>query len=109
MDGFVQGREAVRTIVTFIRTLYDRQDFSYAGPYGDHAFIEDYTSHVDGEPIGNVVLVNRNTVGEVEHIVASYRPRTTLVRVSHLIGEHFAGTPYAEHFATPDSSARDDR
>ena len=100
MDGAVQGAEAVRSIVAFIRTLYDKQEFRFAGPYGDNGFLEDYTAWVRGDPIGNVVLVTRNAAGQAQHIVANYRPRTTLLLVSRLIGDHFAGTPYGEHFAT---------
>jgi len=100
MNGVAHGAEAVRSIVTYIRTLYDRQEFNFAGPYGEDGFLEDYTAWVGEEPLGNVVLITRNTAGEAQHIVANYRPRTTLLRLSQLIGEHFAGTPYGEHFAT---------
>jgi hypothetical protein len=31
MNGVVQGAEAVRSIVTYIRTLYDDQEFNFAG------------------------------------------------------------------------------
>jgi hypothetical protein len=100
MEGFVTGPEAVITIVSFIRTLYDRQVFNFAGPYGDDGFLEDYTAWVGGESLGNVVLVTRNAAGTAQKIVANYRPRKTLLRLSRLIGEHFAGTPYGDHFAT---------
>ena len=100
MNGFVQGPEAVLSIVAFIRTLYERQEFNFAGPYGENSFLEDYTAWVHGEPIGNVVLVARNAALQAQHIVANYRPRSTLLSLSRLIGEHFAGTPYGEHFAT---------
>ena len=101
MNGVVQGAEAVRSIVTYIRTLYDSQEFNFAGPYGEHGFLEDYTAQVrGGGQIGNVVLVTRNTAGQAQHIVANYRPRTTLLHLSRLIGEQLAGTPYTEHFAT---------
>jgi hypothetical protein len=100
MNGFVRGPEAVRTVVTYIRTLYDRQVFNFAGNFGDNSFIEDYTAWVHGQPLGNVVLVTRNGAGKAQQIVANYRPRGTLLRLSRLIGEHFAGTPYGEHFAT---------
>jgi hypothetical protein len=102
MNGVAQGAEAVRSIVTYIRTLYDDQEFNFAGPYGENGFLEDYTAGVRGEQIGNVVLVTRNAAGQAQHIVANYRPRTTLLLVSRLVGEHFAGTPYGEHFATND-------
>jgi hypothetical protein len=100
MEGFVTGPEAVVTIVSYIRTLYDRQLFNFAGPYGDGGFLEDYTAWVGGESLGNVVLVTRNAAGKAQKIVANYRPRKTLLRLSQLIGDHFAGTPYGEHFAT---------
>src|SRR5208283_2949658 len=100
MNGVVQGAEAVRSIVIYIRTLYDDQEFSFASPYGENGFLEDYTARVRGEQLGNVVLVTRNAAGQAQHIVANYRPRTTLLLLSRLMSEHFAGTPYGEHFAT---------
>ena len=83
----------------YIRTLYDDQEFNFAGPYGENGFLEDYNARVRGEPVGNVVLVTRNATGQAQHIVANYRPRNTLLLLSRLIGEHFAGTPYGEYFA----------
>ena len=44
MDGFVQGPEAVRTVLVYIRSLYDYQKFNFAGPYGDNGWLEDYTA-----------------------------------------------------------------
>jgi hypothetical protein len=100
MDGVAQGVEAVRSIVTQIRTLYDRQEFQFAGPYGEDGFLEDYTAWVDGKQLGNVVLIRRNAAGQAQRIVANYRPRTTLLLVSRLVGEQLAATPYAKHFAS---------
>jgi hypothetical protein len=100
MNGVVQGAEAVRTLLVYIRALYEYQEFNFAGPYGESGFLEDYTARVRGEPIGSVVVVTRNAAGQAQHIVANYRPRNTLLLFSRLIGEHFAGTPYGEHFAT---------
>jgi hypothetical protein len=73
MNGVVQGADAVRSIVTYIRTLYDDQEFNFAGPYGENGFLEDYTARVRGEQLGNVVLVSRNAAGQAQHIVANYR------------------------------------
>jgi len=100
MNGVARGAGAVRSIVTRIRTVYDDQEFNFAGPYGENGFLEDYTARVRGEPIGNVVLVTRNAAGQAQHIVASYRPRNTLLLLSRLTGEQPAGTPYGEHFAS---------
>jgi hypothetical protein len=100
MNGVAQGAEAVRSIVSYIRTLYDEQVFNFAGPYGENSFLEDYTARVRGQQLGNVVLVTRNATGQAQHVVANYRPRTTLLLVSRLVGQHFSGTPYGEHFAS---------
>ena len=99
LDGAVQGAEAVRSVVLTIRSFYDRQEFKFAGPYGDNRFLEDYVAEVHGEPLGCVVLVTRNAAGQTQHVVASYRPRSTVLLFSRLLGEKFAGTPIAEHFA----------
>ena len=98
LDGAVQGADAVRTIIGTIRTMYDGQEFRYAGPWGDNSFLEDYTARVRGEPIGCVALVTRNAAGQTQHIAAHYRPRSSLLLLSRLVGEKFAGTPIGEHF-----------
>ena len=99
MNGAVRGAEAVRTILGFIRTLYEGQHISFAGPYGDDGFLEVYNTRVRGEPIGSVVLVTRNAGGQAQHIAASYRPRRSILLVSRLLAEHFAGTPLTAYFA----------
>jgi hypothetical protein len=104
LDGVVQGADAVRSIVLMIRSLYERQEFKFAGSYGDNGFLEDYTARVNGEPIGCVVLITRNADGQTQHVVASYRPRTSLLLFANLLSEKFAGTPIAEHFAASESS-----
>ena len=98
LDSVVQGAEAVRSVVVTIRSLYDRQEHKFAGPYGANGFLEDYVAEVRGEPIGCVVLVLRNAAGQTQHVVASYRPRSSLLFFSRLLHEKFAGTPLAEQF-----------
>ena len=100
MDGFVQGAEAVRTVLVSIRALYDYQEFNSVGSYGENGWIEDYTAGIHGKPIGNITLITHNAAGQAQHIVGNYRPRSTLLLLSRLIGEKFAGTSIAEHFAT---------
>jgi hypothetical protein len=100
LDGAVQGADAVRTIIGTIRTLYDGQEYNFAGPWGDNSFIEDYTARVRGEPIGCLALVTRNAAGQTQHIAANYRPRSSLLLLSRLLGEKFADTRIGEHFLT---------
>jgi hypothetical protein len=103
LDGVVVGGENVRSVVLTIKSLYDRQEFLSVGPYRDNGWIENYVSEVRGEPLGCVVLVERNAAGETQHVIASYRPRTSVIHFARLLAEKFAGTPLAEHFGPGES------
>ena len=103
LDGAAQGAEAARTIVVTIRKLYDHQEVSFAGPCGDNGWLEDYTADVRGEPIGCVVLVSFNAAGQAQHIAANYRPRSSLLLLSRLVGEKLASTPYAKYLVASES------
>jgi hypothetical protein len=98
LNGAVQGADAVRALVGGARSLYDRQDFNFAGPWGDSSFIEDYTADVRGRPLGAVHLITFNADGQAQHIAANYRPLGSVMFFSRLLRERFAGTPYAKHF-----------
>jgi hypothetical protein len=98
LDGAVQGAESVRSVVATIRAFYDRQAHKFAGPSGDGGFLEEYVAEVRGEPLGCVVLVAYNEAAETQHVVASYRPRTSVLHFARLLAEKFAGTPIAKHF-----------
>jgi hypothetical protein len=39
------------------------------------------------------------TAGQTQHIAANYRPRSSLLLLSRLVGEKLAGTPYVTYFA----------
>jgi hypothetical protein len=64
---------------------------------------QDYTARVRGEPIGCVVLVSSNAAGQTRHIAANYRPRSSLLLLSRLVGEKLAGTSYATYFLAEES------
>ena len=98
LDGYVQGADAIRVVIGGVRELYDRQDFNFAGPWGDNGFIEDYTAEVHGKPLGCFHLVTFNAEGKTQHIAAHYRPLSSLLFFSRLLREKLAGTPYAEQF-----------
>jgi hypothetical protein len=102
LNGVVQGATAVKALLSAARTLYEYQEFSYAGPYGEHGFVEDYTSRVQGQPIGSVVTVTFNPAGQAQHIVVSHRPLTAVLLFSRLMAEKFAGTPIADQYARAD-------
>jgi hypothetical protein len=98
LDGAVRGADTIRTVIGGVRQLYDRQDFNFAGPWGDNGFIEDYTAEVGGRPLGAVHLITFNTEGQAQHITANYRPLSSVMFFSRLLRQKLAGTPYAEHF-----------
>jgi hypothetical protein len=109
LTGIAEGPEAIRAILGFARTLYDYQEFNYVGSCGDHAFVEDYTSIVRGEPIGSVVVVRFNEAGQTARIVINHRPLHSVLLWSTLMGEHFAGTRYAQYFLSHDAAAAPSR
>jgi hypothetical protein len=98
LDGAVRGADAVRAVIGGVRQLYDRQDFNFAGPWGDNGFIEDYTAEVRGRPLGALHLITFNADGQAQHIAANYRPLSSVMFFSRLLRERFVGTPYAECF-----------
>jgi len=101
--GPIQGAEAVRSVVTAARELYEFQDFSFTGDYGDNGFLEEYTTQVQGEPLYVVVTVARNAAGEAQKLVVNHRPRNAMLLFSRLMHEKFAGTPLAKHFLADES------
>jgi hypothetical protein len=98
LEGHVQGADAIRALIGAVRELYDRQDFNFAGPWGDNGFIEDYTAEVRGRRLGCLHLITFNADGQTQHIAAHYRPLSSGMFFSRLLRERFAGTPYGEHF-----------
>jgi hypothetical protein len=108
LDGAVGGADAVRTLLRTVRELYDKQTFTFVGPWGENGFIEDYTAEVAGDPIGSLVLITRNASGQTQHIAVGYRPRSSLLLMSRLAGEKLAGTPYAAYFLTGESGISGD-
>jgi hypothetical protein len=84
---------AIRAILGFARTLYEYQESHLVGPYGDHRFVEDYTSVVRGEPIGSVVVVRFNEAGQAARIVVNHRPlRSVLAEALHEAGGVIPGS-----------------
>lgn len=103
MQGAAQGADAVRSLVTYARTLYEYQEFNHFGDYGADRFIEDYTTQIHGEPTGVIVTVTRNAAGDAQHIVVNHRPRSSVLLLAGLCAEKFSGTSMESIFvmATP--------
>ncbi|WP_433132342.1 hypothetical protein ACQPWW_12760 [Micromonospora sp. CA-240977] len=102
LKGTVRGADAVLKLLSHARTLYEYQEFVFVGEYDTNGYIEDYSSRIQGQPIANIAVIYRNDQGKVQHLVMNHRPLPAVLLFSRLMGEHFAGTPYADYFATAD-------
>ena len=100
LNGVVVGREGLLAVVLKIKDLYEDQKFISVGPYGKHGWIEEYVTHVGGDPIGGVVLIKSDDEGQTQHVLAGYRPQTSVVHLAQRLAEEFAGTPYEQYFAS---------
>ena len=98
IQGTLQGAEAVRTLVTDARAIYENQEFQFTGDYGDNGFLEEYTCKIKGEPTKVVVTVKRNSAGKAQHLVVNHRPRSSVMLFARVMGEKYAGTPLANYF-----------
>jgi len=103
MEGAAHGAEAVRSIVTYAREVYEHQEFTFVGDYGDNGYLEEYTVLVRGKPTGVVVTVTRNAGGEAQHLVVNHRPRSSVLLIARLCGEQFAGITLAKLFVGGES------
>ena len=97
-DGAIQGATAVHEVVVAAKEIYEFQDFHYAGPCGESSFLEDYTSSVRGAPLYVIVLVTFNAAGKAQRLVVNHRPRSSVLVLSRVMLERFAGTPLAKHW-----------
>jgi len=84
--------------VVAAKEIYEFQDFSYAGPCGENRFLEDYTASVRGAPLYVVVMVTFNSEGKAHRLVVNHRPRSSVLVLSRVMLERFAGTPLAKHW-----------
>src|ERR1700753_3544748 len=75
LDGIVTGRDDVRMLLAYARTLYDYQDFDYVGP----------------SP-------------QVDRLVMTHRPLSAVLLFSRLMGEHFRDTAYGKMFFSDDAA-----
>jgi hypothetical protein len=98
MDGTAKGADAVRSIVVYAKTLYEFQDFSFAGPYGDNGFLEEYSTRIRGEPARVVVTVTRNAAGEAQQVVVNHRPRSSVLLLARLMDEKYTGSSMEQLF-----------
>ena len=103
VQGTLEGSEAVRKLVGTARELYENQEFSFVGDYGDNGYIEEYTCLLGGEPTKAVVTVHRNAAGQAAEITVNHRPRSSVLLFARLMGQRTVGTPYEKFYITDES------
>lgn len=103
MNGTARDAEAVRTIVILARELYEFQDFSFTGDFGDNGLLEIYSSSIRSEPLKVVVTVTRNAAGQAQDLAVLHRPRKSLLLYSRLMDKKLADASLAKHFLADES------
>jgi hypothetical protein len=93
LDGAVQGAEAVRSILGAIRSLYEAPGAQIRRPLHGQQFPRGLRRSGPRRAHRCVVLVTGNAAGQTQNIVASYRPRSSLLLLSGLMHEKLAGAP----------------
>ncbi|HTQ19990.1 hypothetical protein [Mycobacterium sp.] len=64
----------------------------------ENSFLEDYTASVRGVPLYVIVLVVFNAAGQAQRLVVNHRPRSSVLVLSRVMLERFAGTYLAKHW-----------
>jgi hypothetical protein len=103
IQGVLHGAEEVRTLVLDARDLYEDQQLSFVGDYGDHGFIEEYTCRIQGEPTSAVATITRNEGGQAQRVVVNHRPLSSVLLFARLMGEKYAGRPLGTYFRSSES------
>jgi hypothetical protein len=103
MQGVLHGAEAVHTLVTDARKIYENQEFQFTGDFGDNGFLEEYTCQIQGQPTSVVVTIHRNADGKAQHLVVNHRPRSSVMLFAQLMGKKYADTPLAKYFITSEA------
>ena len=83
----IEGRDRIIALIKKAVPLYESQDFTYKGPFGDDFFMESYRSTIRGVPIECLVMVHYNDKGEADSLVINHRPLDAALLFSRLMWE----------------------
>jgi hypothetical protein len=91
----VHGKENILTLLSHARTLYEFQDYTHYGHWGDEFFMESYRASVNGVPVECSVIVHLNKAGEADSLLIHHYPLEATLKFSRLMGEKF-GEQFAD-------------
>lgn len=100
----VEGKTAILALLRLAIPLYEFQDFTYRGPFGDAFFMESYRSSIRGAPVECSVLVHMNAAGQADSLLINHRPLTSALLFSRLMWEQ-VGDRYGDLFLSEAPSA----
>jgi hypothetical protein len=85
----VHGKNNILALISHARTLYEFQEYTHYGNWGDAFFMESYRASVNGVPVECSVLVHMNDTGEADSVVIHHYPLAGTLEFSRLMGEKF--------------------
>lgn len=65
----VHGRDNILTLISYARTLYEFQEYTYYGNWDDNFFMEAYRSRINGVPVDCFIVAHMNDKGEADSIL----------------------------------------
>jgi hypothetical protein len=81
----VEGKANIQALLKHAIPLYEYQNFTYRGDFGEEFFMESYRSQIRGVPIECSVLVHMNSAGQADSLVINHRPLRAALLFSYLM------------------------
>lgn len=85
----IHGKDNILTLISHARTLYEFQEYTYYGDFGEKFFMEAYRSSINGVPVECSLLVHMNDAGEADSVVIHHYPLEATLEFSRLMWEKF--------------------
>jgi hypothetical protein len=85
----VHGRDNILTLISYARTLYEFQEYTYYGNWDDNFFMEAYRSRINGVPVDCFIVAHMNDKGEADSILLHHYPLNATLEFSRLMWEKF--------------------
>lgn len=97
MNGFIQGKDNVRTFLGTVKALYKDFKVVYEGDT-DKYRLQEYTATLEDHPVTGVVTLRKNADGQYDQVVVNHRPLSSLLVFSKMVSEVLEGKIDKDHF-----------
>jgi hypothetical protein len=85
----VHGRDNILALISYARTLYEFQDYTYYGHWGGEFFMESYRASVNGVAVECSLIVHLNAAGDADSLLIHHYPLGGALEFSRLMGQKF--------------------